>query len=600
MADVFDLYVKDNRTIQFKFTEPIMLEDSHVTDWVFHIPRILNNLDVSGWAWWLVYINARGRKYSELLELSEDPESPLEKCIATYSVDYGMSIKAGIVRFSLEAINTDAGGEILNEWHTQTYQAKVQDTLQGNQVEFAETESDIISALIIEVQNKVRQLVGGATPEPVSLIADMSDTKKVYLYVGEESGESTNYWYYYNGSAWMAGGLYASGITVDSVPTQGSSNTVSSGGVYTALEEINTELSAMSTATDEDVGKALKAKTVTNGKVTEWEFDDVGQDETIAHALAIAVLNGVALTDPNAVDALNRLKEYWGSGVMANVTFNNEHCEISNKSTITPIGQKYNAVVTASVGYILGVVTYTMGGVTYTAVDGVISIDKVTGDITITATASEPQPVSGLLYRWVGSDADFTADDMWWYDREADLGLHFYGSSTSNGQCVSMADVASTYGNRLTDTGILATNDYTLEVVFDNKATTGGLVVSLNASASNGGVGIGLLNGNMYGVKPYAPYVVATQGLQVVTMRSDVTKDIIRNGTVLTSLEKGEGNKYNLSATATHILAGSRDKGNNSRFIGDIYEIRVYEGTLTDEQIMQNHAIDIAKYRIEV
>jgi len=232
MADVFDLYVKDNRTIQFNLTEPIMLEDSHVSDWVFHIPRVLNNIDMSGWAWWLVYINAKGQNYSELLELSEDPESPLEKCIATYSVDYGMSIKAGTVRFSLEAINTDTGGEILNEWHTQTYQAKVQDTLQGNQVEYAETESDIISALIIEVQNKVSQLVGGATPEPVSLIANMTDTKKVYLYVGSETGESTNYWYYYNGTQWVAGGLYAGGITVDAVPTQGSSNAAGSGGVY--------------------------------------------------------------------------------------------------------------------------------------------------------------------------------------------------------------------------------------------------------------------------------------------------------------------------------------------------------------------------------
>ena len=238
MADVFDFYVKDNRTIQFKFTEPIMLEDSHVTDWVFHIPRILNNLDVSGWAWWLVYINARGQKYSELLELSEDPESPLEKCIATYSVDYGMSIKAGIVRFSLEAINAEQAGEIENEWHTKTYQTKVQDTLQGNQVEYAETESDIISALIVEVQNKVAQLVGGATPEPVSLISEMTDTKKVYLYVGEESGESNGYWYYYNGSAWVAGGLYASGITVDAVPTQGSTNAVSSGGVWSAIDGV--------------------------------------------------------------------------------------------------------------------------------------------------------------------------------------------------------------------------------------------------------------------------------------------------------------------------------------------------------------------------
>ena len=220
MADVFDLYVKDNRTIQFKFTEPIMLEDNHVTDWVFHIPRILNNLDVSGWAWWLVHINARGQKYSELLTLSEDPESPLDKCVATYTVDYSMSIRAGVVRFSLEAINADTSGTILNEWHTQTYQAKVQDTLQGNQVEFAETESDIISALIIEVQNKMRQLVGGATPLPVNLKSLMIDHDKVYLYTGSETGESTGYWYNWNGTDFVPGGLYGAGVQIDSTLSQ--------------------------------------------------------------------------------------------------------------------------------------------------------------------------------------------------------------------------------------------------------------------------------------------------------------------------------------------------------------------------------------------
>jgi hypothetical protein len=88
---------------------------------------------------------------------------------------------------------------------------------------------------------------------------------------------------------------------VDSVPTQGSANVVQSGGVYSALAgkvdavsgkglstndytdaekqkvtDATTDLSAITTATAEDVGKALKAKTVSNGKVTEWEFGDVG------------------------------------------------------------------------------------------------------------------------------------------------------------------------------------------------------------------------------------------------------------------------------------------------------------------------------------
>lgn len=88
---------------------------------------------------------------------------------------------------------------------------------------------------------------------------------------------------------------------LDPVPTQGSTNAVSSGGVYSALAgkvdavtgkglstndytnadkqavtDATTDLSAMTSATAEDVGKALKAKTVNGGKVTEWEFGEAG------------------------------------------------------------------------------------------------------------------------------------------------------------------------------------------------------------------------------------------------------------------------------------------------------------------------------------
>lgn len=98
-------------------------------------------------------------------------------------------------------------------------------------------------------------------------------------------------------------GLQAEIPVVDSTPTQGSTNAVQSGGVYSALAgkvdaetgkglstndysdaemqkvtDATADLSAITTATAEDVGKALKAKTVTDGKVTEWEFGDTGEN----------------------------------------------------------------------------------------------------------------------------------------------------------------------------------------------------------------------------------------------------------------------------------------------------------------------------------
>jgi hypothetical protein len=42
------------------------------------------------------------------------------------------------------------------------------------------------------------------------------------------------------------------------------------------VSTLKEDFTQMTTATAEDVGKALKAKTVADGKVTEWEFGDVG------------------------------------------------------------------------------------------------------------------------------------------------------------------------------------------------------------------------------------------------------------------------------------------------------------------------------------
>lgn len=221
MADIFDFYVLDNRKINFEIAEPIMREDKGVTDWVFHIPKILNGIDMSTWAWWLVYTNAKNQKHKEALVLSDDPESPLDISVGTYTVDYGMSIKAGSVQFALEAVNAViTGGEISGEWHTLTYKTTVKETLQGSEVEIDESQSDIISALIQQIQNKYNALVGGATPLPVNLKSLMTDHDKVYLYTGLETRESTGYWYYWNGTDFVPGGLYAAGIQIDPTLSQ--------------------------------------------------------------------------------------------------------------------------------------------------------------------------------------------------------------------------------------------------------------------------------------------------------------------------------------------------------------------------------------------
>lgn len=64
------------------------------------------------------------------------------------------------------------------------------------------------------------------------------------------------------------------------------------------LTDIKGDISELNTATAEDVGKALLAKTVADGKVTEWEFGEAGGLPDAAVSLLITILEaGVYTSD---------------------------------------------------------------------------------------------------------------------------------------------------------------------------------------------------------------------------------------------------------------------------------------------------------------
>ena len=53
------------------------------------------------------------------------------------------------------------------------------------------------------------------TPLMAATVAAMTDTTKIYVYTGSETGYITGHWYYYNGSAWTDGGMYNSPTDID-------------------------------------------------------------------------------------------------------------------------------------------------------------------------------------------------------------------------------------------------------------------------------------------------------------------------------------------------------------------------------------------------
>jgi hypothetical protein len=48
------------------------------------------------------------------------------------------------------------------------------------------------------------------SPLKASTVAEMTDTSRIYVYTGSESGYTSGNWYYYNGSEWASGGVYNS------------------------------------------------------------------------------------------------------------------------------------------------------------------------------------------------------------------------------------------------------------------------------------------------------------------------------------------------------------------------------------------------------
>ena len=161
MADIFDFYVYDDRSIQFAIAEPIMLEDKDVTQFRFRIPKVLNNIDMTDWEWWFIFVNAKKVKYTTQLTLTDDEDDPDNFSVATYTVGYGFSGYVGSVSFSIEALNV-SGEDIVNEWHTRTYNTHVIDTLQGTRAVIPEPEADAGTGLTAEEKSLILELFSKA------------------------------------------------------------------------------------------------------------------------------------------------------------------------------------------------------------------------------------------------------------------------------------------------------------------------------------------------------------------------------------------------------------------------------------------------------
>lgn len=81
-----------------------------------------------------------------------------------------------------------------------------------------------LTLLVNEVKGYAEEIEGTyhayGSPWVASTVAQMTDTDKIYVYTGSETGYTNGNWYYYNGSAWVSGGVYnAVAVNIDDTLT---------------------------------------------------------------------------------------------------------------------------------------------------------------------------------------------------------------------------------------------------------------------------------------------------------------------------------------------------------------------------------------------
>ena len=246
------------------------------------------------------------------------------------------------------------------------------------------------------------------SPLTASEAALMVEENRVYVYTGSESGYTFGNWYYYDGSAWVSGGVYnGSGVNTDTTLTQ-SGMPADAKETGDQITELKSGFTKLTTATTDDVGKALKAKTVANGKVTEWEFGTIDTDTVI---------------DVQSMESMTDTKKLYRFGGKIYYYNGTEWTEVGTGAEVTGNYVEYTSKSEAELDPVL-----------------IDKTDSVTGKLNIrtgeiesgTATISNFIDISKAdrFYRSSTTTSKFLSDDYCLYDKNKNFLAGFAGNTS--------------------------------------------------------------------------------------------------------------------------------------------------------------------------
>lgn len=281
-----------------------------------------------------------------------------------------------------------------------------------------------------------------------------------------------------------------------------------------------------------------------------------------------------------------------------NITNTLTNCANSNSATSIEENSSYSATITASEGYTLDSVTVSMGGTDITSSaysDGIISIENVTGDIVITANATQStteDTTATLLHNYTNSletigDYEGFTDKTGSLDLTTQYNSDNYCSRTSN----QMANGKALWG-------INAGDSFSVVMTGYKKLT--------NYGVENGG--IGLIGVNASNVIVYNDYEAIGKenrivGLGMANGETD-SASFESQGRIRVSYYDGEGISQKIIANTalfeknTSVALALTYDSNTGKLTGYVDGVEACSITLSDTNLYHIDGINVDKTKL--